>query len=377
MSATTEAFRVDTWSHLLGALVTRHRRTWIRLGNLETRLLADDLAQTDVVAPIYIAGLARSGSTLLLEILNRHPQVTTHRYQDYPMLFTPYLWQRFLDRVPRSRAPAVERAHGDGIRVTPESPEAFEEMLWMAFFPGLHDPQHSAVLGTETANPEFEAFYQAHIRKLLLARAGARYLSKGNYNVTRLDYLLKQFPDARFILPVRDPVWHIASLMKQHRLFCKGQQAHPRAVSHLRRVGHFEFGTDRRPINAGPPGDVQKVLELWHKGAEVEGWAHYWSHIHHHLADRLEHNDALRRATMIIRFEDMCYSPAPTLRNLLGHCHLAAPEGMVEREAAAIRFPDYYQPEFTAAEMDTIRRITTTAATRIGLFSSRDRLQSN
>ncbi|MEX0871758.1 MAG: sulfotransferase, partial [Aquisalimonadaceae bacterium] len=270
---TGDAFRVPAWMHLLGGLVARHRRAWIRLGNLETRLLANELADIEITAPVYIAGLARSGSTLLLEILSRHPQVATHCYQDYPMLFTPYAWQRFLDRVPRRRVEPAERAHGDGVRITPESPEAFEEMLWMAFFPALHDPHRSAALDADTLNVEFETFYRDHIRKLLLARNAERYLSKGNYNVTRLAYLLDLFPDARFIIPVRNPVWHIASLMKQHRLFRAGQQAHHRAVEHLRRVGHFEFGLDRRPVNTGDAVAVEHILRCWRDGAEVEGWA--------------------------------------------------------------------------------------------------------
>ena len=64
----------------------------------------------------------------------------------------------------------------------------------MAFFPDLHDPSGSAVLDSRTSHPEFEAFYADHIRKLIQVRAGRRYLSKGNYNVTRAEYLLKHDP---------------------------------------------------------------------------------------------------------------------------------------------------------------------------------------
>src|SRR3546814_12886608 len=85
----------------------------------------------------------------------------------------------------------------------------------------------------------------------LWVRRRPRYLSKANYNVTRMEYLLKLFPDARFVLPLRDPAAHIASLMKQQRLFCEGERRHPAALEHMRRIGHFEFGIDRRPINVG------------------------------------------------------------------------------------------------------------------------------
>ena len=251
-------FEVAPWMDRVGGFIERHAAWWIKLGSLETRLLDSTLAEVRIDRPIYVTGLARSGTTILLETLARHPDVATHRYRDFPMLFTPYLWNRWLDLVPRKPEAPAERSHGDGIAVTSESPEAFEESLWMAFFARQHDASASAVLDRSLHRPAFERFYRDHIRKLLAVRGGRRYVAKGNYNVTRIAYLAKLFPDARFVIPVRDPVWHIASLMKQHRLFLDGQRGNPRAVRHLRRVGHFEFGQDRRAIN---PGDNWPTAE--------------------------------------------------------------------------------------------------------------------
>src|SRR3546814_17233582 len=108
-------------------------------------------------------------------------------------------------------------------------------------------PRRSNILDGEASHPGFEAFYRSHIRKLLLLRGGARYLAKGNYNILRLEYLLRLFPDARFVIPVREPAWHIASLMKQHALFCAGERRHPKALRYMQRVGHFQFGLAPRP----------------------------------------------------------------------------------------------------------------------------------
>ena len=113
-----EAFHVARWMDVLGGFIDRHKGLGIKLGNLETRLLADSLAEVRIDQPIYIAGLARSGTTLLLEILSWVPELTTHRYRDYPALYTPYLWNRFLDYTPQQKADPVERTHrgspGDG-----------------------------------------------------------------------------------------------------------------------------------------------------------------------------------------------------------------------------------------------------------------------
>jgi Sulfotransferase family len=361
-----DGFQVARWIDAVGGFVNRRPRLWIALGNLETRLMADEIGATAVDRPIFISGLARAGSTILLEILARHPDVVSHRYQDYPLVFTPYWWNRLLERMPKREVPPAERTHRDGIAVGPTSPEAFEEVLWMAFFPHLHQAPQSEVLGDETSHPDFEAFYREHIRKLVRVRRGRRYLSKGNYNVTRLEYLQKLFPDARFVIPVRDPVWHIASLMKQHALFCKGCDRHPEAVRHLQRVGHFEFGLDRRPINAGDPARLSRVMDAWQRGDEVEGWSLYWAQIYGYLADRLDANPALKDAALVVRFEDMCRAPHEILRRALAHCRLDAPSSWLEDQAEVIRFPSYYRPRFTEGDLVTIERHTADVARRFG-----------
>ncbi|HKJ94160.1 MAG TPA: sulfotransferase [Gammaproteobacteria bacterium] len=375
MGDTVDGFQVDPLQHRLGNLIELWPRLFIALGNLETRFLRGALADRPVTAPIYIAGLARSGSTLLLELLADHPRVGTHRYRDFPLLHLPYAWNRFLDRAPRRPAPAAERSHQDGMMVTPESPEAFEEVLWMAFFPKFHAPGHSAVLGADTHSPGFEAFYRDHIRKLLLLRHADRYLSKGNYNVTRLEYLLERFPDARFLIPVRDPVWHIASLIKQQRLFTRALKDNPSAVTHLRRAGHFEFGPARRAINPGNTAATDDVERAWREGRELEGWAKYWALIHTFVADRLEQNDRLRRASVVVRFESLCRAPAETFRGILAHCALEEPAHLLERVRTRVRFPDYYRPGFSADELALIQRETATAARRLGLADAVERAQ--
>jgi hypothetical protein len=165
MTTTTSAtspLSVPYWTDSLSGLQARHPHFWIALGNLESRLLRERLAHVAIEKPLYIAGLARSGSTILLELLARHPQLASHRYRDFPPLFTPWSWNWFVDHAGARRQTPTERAHGDGIAVTAESPEAFEEVLWMAFFKHLHDPAHSAVLDAHTSNPAFEGTTSAN-----------------------------------------------------------------------------------------------------------------------------------------------------------------------------------------------------------------------
>lgn len=357
--------------HHLAAWQERHPRATVRLGNFDTKMAGEAIEAVSVEAPIYIAGLARSGTTILLELLAEHLNVATHQYRDFPPIFTPWLWDRWLARVPEKKESASERAHGDGIAVTSRSPEAFEEPLWMAFFEHSHDPEHSDVLARDTSNPAFEAFYAEHIRKILAIRGGKRYVAKGNYNIMRLAYLQTIFPDARFILPVRDPVWHIASLMKQQVLFEAGEKAHPRALDHLRRVGHFEFGRDRRPVHTGDNKAIDQIRTLWANGHEIEGWARYWATIHTTIAEQLAADDTLRRATQIVRYEELCTNSRRVLPRLYRHCGLVIDDTALVDASQRLHLPDYYQPAFEPREIELIRRITGPVAAHFGYDSTR------
>ena len=362
----SDGFRVSGTSALVSALVHRYPRLWIRIGEAESRELSDSLAGVEVREPIYIAGLARAGSTILLELVASAEGVVTHRYRDFPPVFIPYWWNRFVDKAQRRTLEATERPHGDRIRITPESPEAMEEPLWMAFFPSAHDPATSHSLGEGHDHPEFERFYRDHIRKLLLVRGGTRYASKGNYNVTRLEYLLHIFPDARFVIPVREPASHVASLRRQHERFSKACTGNPRGLAHLQQAGHFEFGLDRRPINTGDDAATGEVIRLWREGDELRGWSRYWSLLYGYVAERLRANQRLRDAALVVRYEDLCASPVTTVRAVLSHCRLTAAEPVVDAFARRLSPPDYYSQQYSDAELEVIREETAATAARFG-----------
>jgi hypothetical protein len=353
-------FYVPPFLDFLGRLVDGYREFWLRLGRLESSLLEEQLRAVSIRRPVYVCGLARSGSTLLHEIVASAPGVATHRVKDYPMVYTPYWWRQATARR-RPTAPR-ERVHRDGVLISPESPDAVEEMLWMAFFPRCHDPSVSNRLAAGTGHPAFEAFYRAHLGKLLLAERATRYVAKANYHVARLSYLVRLFPDARIILPVRVPDSHIASLVRQHRWFCQGQRAHPRALAWMQRLGHFEFGRDRRPMNLGDGERVRAIEGAWAAGEEVRGWAWYWDMVYGHLTRLLEADAQVRAATMVVRFEDLCARPAQTIRAVLEHCALPDGERVVAQFTPSIRFSAYYQSPFSAVELALIRQETASTA---------------
>ncbi|HTU89830.1 MAG TPA: sulfotransferase [Gemmataceae bacterium] len=344
----------------LGALVDRFPALWLRLGRLESSILSAELREIALTSPIYVCGLARSGSTMLHEMVAAHPGVATHRIKDYPLIFTPYWWRQATAGLPAT--PPRQRPHRDRIVITSESPDSLDEMLWMAFFPRSHDPSLSNVLRAEMRHSEFESFYRSHIRKLLLAERASRYVAKANYHVARLSYLVRLFPDVKLLIPVRSPMGHIASLMRQHEWFSQGQRKHRRALAYMRRSGHFEFGLDRRPMNLGDSQRVQSILRAWASGQDIRGWARYWAMVYDHIASVLNTDDRVRQAALVVRFERLCDAPAETLRTILEHCGLPEVERLIARFAPVIATPDYYAHSFSPAELAIIQEETASTA---------------
>jgi hypothetical protein len=142
--------------------------------------------------------------------------------------------------------------------------------------------------------------------------------------------------------------------------------ADPRALRYMQRVGHFEFGLDRRAIHTGNSSEAAAIMAAWQQGREAEGLARLWRNVHTHVLDRLEASPALRDATLIVRFEDLCDTPEATLRAVFAHCHLTVGDDFVAHAAARLRRPSYYEVAFDAAALETIATLTSSVAARFG-----------
>ena len=80
---------------------------------------------------IFITGLARAGTTILLNALYKSNIFASLSYADMPFVLAPNLWSKI--SIKRGNTELKERAHGDGIKVSTDSPEAFEEVFWKTF----------------------------------------------------------------------------------------------------------------------------------------------------------------------------------------------------------------------------------------------------
>lgn len=340
---------------------------FVGLGNLESLMLSRSLAAQRVDRPLYICGLPRAGTTITLQMLSEHPDVVTHKYADFLMPYMPWVWNNVFPRIPvdAMRKP-VPRIHRDRIEVTRDSAEMGEEILWEHFFPHIHDESKYSVLDGSTSNPAFERFYSEHLRKLAMVRGRNRYVSKAILCVLRMQYLRKIFPDARFLLYVRNPIDHVASLIKQDRIWAELERSDPRQIEIIELTGHHEFGTRQVMANVGHPETLREIRRLFDEGQWAQSRARYWAYAYGFVIDQLDADPELARSVCIVRYEDLCNDSPATIDRILAHAGLDAPRFAASRAkySEKLSFPDYYKPTFTAGVMDEIIASTSAVAKR-------------
>lgn len=261
------------------------------LCELENDLFKGELERVASADEVFVTGLPRAGTTLVLELLYGTGEFETLTYRDMPFILAPLLWDKISAPL-RKAGEKVERAHGDGMMVSFESPEAFDEVIWLAFLRrAIVNERTLSPVAREAVTEELASALQGSVRKLLLRRAPAgsgksRYLSKNNANISRVEVLSELFPTARIVIVFRDPAAHIASLMTQHRRFLDEHAADAFSKRYMEWIGHYEFGANFRPINFSGWLDGQPVPSAPDAGF----WLRYWNAAYGHALEHLTGN---------------------------------------------------------------------------------------
>jgi hypothetical protein len=202
------------------------------------RLLFPGLRKTPVREPVFIIGHARSGTSLMHRLLARDPSFAWFRMYE---LFLPSLLQkravRALGRLDRRwlsgrierRVRAWEdRTFAKGREMHPMSltgPEEDEFLMTLScasgtvtlLFPYMRKLAHLYYFDErpERERRRLMRFYLECVqRQLRLVGGERRLLSKNPVFCGRVESLIEWFPDARFIVMVRDPCETIPSLLK-------------------------------------------------------------------------------------------------------------------------------------------------------------------
>jgi hypothetical protein len=199
-------------------------------------ILFPSLRRTPVRAPVFSVGHARSGTTYLHRLMAKDPQFSYVLM--YEMFFPSLLQKRLLrlvfrlDKVTfgsrlRRRLDAIEERafsatndmHKTGFFVPEEDDFLLTWSLgsgfWIVMFPYMGELDFYHVdRWSERKRQRVMTFYKECVRRQVALNGGGIHLSKNPTFCGRVDSLIETFPDARFIVPVRNPYETIPSLLK-------------------------------------------------------------------------------------------------------------------------------------------------------------------
>lgn len=224
---------------------------------------------------IFVTGLARAGSTILLKTIHASQEFASLTYADMPFVLAPNLWGKLNPTTKHSKV--QERAHGDGIMVSTDSPEAFEEVYWQTFT-------------KQDASDQFKNYIHLILRKY----KKKRYLSKNNQNVVRLEEINKLLPLSTILIPFREPLQHANSLLNQHLRFSENQRKDKFIRDYMDWIGHREFGLSYCPI---------KIRGMSHKDPNLlNHWLEQW----HFLYSNLFRNFKEQKNFIFVCYESLC-----------------------------------------------------------------------
>lgn len=229
---------------------------------------------------VFVCGLARAGTTVLMRRLYESGQFVSLTYRDMPFVLALNLWRK-LNRLSSRHMETRERAHGDGVMVDYDSPEALEEVFWRSKCGSdyiLEDCLIPMTAPDETIND-----FRSYVSLILTETDRSRYLSKNNNNILRLRSITETFPGATILIPFRQPEQQAYSLMKQHQRFVSLHSKDHFSQKYMTWLVHHEFGSDHRPFRFDeqkPDHGDPEHLNYW-----LEVWLHVYSFITDNMPD--------------------------------------------------------------------------------------------
>lgn len=323
----------------------------LALADVERRLYGHGWPADGAARPVFITALPRAGTTLLLELLSRLPEFAAHSYRQMPFVLCPLLWER-ISRPFRQAPELHERSHGDGVRIGYDSPEAFEEVVWKAHWPDKYRGDGIEPWSWADRDSAFEDFLKNHMRSIVALRRdqgdgqAVRYVSKNNANIGRIGLLGAVFPDCRIVVPLRDPLNHAASMLRQHRRFSELHQHDAFARRYMAWLGHHEFGANLKPIDFdGWLGDGAARDPL-----SLHFWVDYWYRAYHAVLTAASPN------LVLVDYDMLCRSPAAALRQLAQALDLRSDEALVA-QAGRLHQPANYPRGDDIGDAELLQRV--------------------
>ena len=191
---------------------------------------------------VFITGLARSGSTAILNQLYESNQFCSLLYSHMPFILSPKL-ANLASYLINNEKTKVERLHKDGLFINNSSPECLDEIFWIKSTKNYYDYD---LLEPEEIDIKYLRGYEYLLKSYSELQHGKRLIIKNNNNHIRINFLSEYFYDCKFLIIFRNPLYHAYSLMRSHERFCKLQEQDPYILEYMNLIGHREFGKGKK-----------------------------------------------------------------------------------------------------------------------------------
>ena len=211
---------------LLGRLMARAEVARI----LESRLRIEkifrdhpEIEDEEIVAPIFVTGLARTGTSLLHELLWRDPgnRAPITWEMMYPAAAVAGSGEDIAGTIARAErevriqdhiVPAMRTMHELGAELPNECIYIFAHEFASDMFTGFFRiPSYTLWKGTADPAPWY-AYHRRFLKLLQWKRPRRRWVLKAPSHMSHLETLFQTYPDAHVILTHRDPLQVLGSL---------------------------------------------------------------------------------------------------------------------------------------------------------------------
>ncbi len=214
---------------------------------------------------VFVSGIARSGSTTLLNALHASDSFASTTYQLMPFVLAPSL-SKVIAGISKTVVAPTERRHHDSIKIGLNSAEALDGIFWNTYFPRDDHHMHPREVEQQTLHQ-----YAMFIENILIHFGKSRYLSKMNQGIEWVASLAGYFDRSNFLVPFRDPRQQAASLLNQHNNFSRLSSYESKYLGWLE---HHEFGAThlgffehhQQACPAFSPENINYWLEHWKNG---------------------------------------------------------------------------------------------------------------
>jgi hypothetical protein len=249
---------------------------------------------------VIISGLARAGTTSLMNDLAQIDDFVSLNYANMPFLMSPNTWRKIYN--PKSNK-LKERSHKDGILIGYNSNEALEEYFFKikandAYIHKTHLSEYEISESDYLDYLKYQSIIKQDNQKI--------YLAKNNNFMLRYHSMRSFNDDFIMVILFRNPITQAASLKEKHIYYTKLQENDPFVLDYMNWLGHHEFGKNQKPFvfNNTPPDirEDKSTLDYW-----LKIWINFYE-----FALTIDHPN-----TIFINYETYCQEPKKTIDKIL------------------------------------------------------------